>query len=604
MRFSKVVKHSEESGLGSDPTIQVSDDQGRRIGELTLSGFSSNSGLLQPEERALWTPLIRAQLLIGIPCLLFALYLIFPLPTSLPYPGTLIFLGLMALLVQYFPVSISHANLSLGVGFLLAAGLLGGASAGAMIVGSIILIWAPTRDFVPWEDYYPRGSWSERSARAIFGAGSASLSYYLSTALALRVFSLREPVNRVDLGTFGASILLTVGVYILQNLFSLLLASLSGEDLLYRLKTEIPLPALVEFVALPASLLFAVIRVQVGMGAFMLLAWLYLAASILGWRSWRDRRRIDRRLRDLRLLHQAGSTLSGSLEMGDVVRRLHFILKGVREFEQLLILVRESDRPEPQVFISDSEGQRGEADPLLIEETESRPEGLFFESDGSSIFTRDLKVGDTATARIRLDFPAADSPERPSMVLLETICRQAAAALSNARLYLLANTDPLTGLAIRRFFERALRTVASRGGFALILLDLDWFKGINDTFGHQAGDLVLVDLAAILSGTLRVMDVAARYGGEEFIVLLPEATSPEAVAVAERIRRTLELRSLEVGNEQEIHYTASFGVACAGDLDEGADPMEAVWKADEALLEAKRSGRNQVMSWAGIQSRG
>lgn len=585
---------------GSDPTIQVSDEEGRHIGDLTLCGWSSGSGLLHFEEGSHWTSLFRSYLLVGVPSLLLTLYLIFPLPASLPFPGTLTFLGLMALLVQYFPVSISYTRLSLGVGFLLAVSLLGGPAAAAAITGLIFLIWAPTQNSLPWLESYHRRQFSERFAQAIFQAGSTALSYYVSTVVAFRIFGLHAPVDRVDLGSFGASILLTVGVYLLQNLFSLLVAFLAKENLRNRLRTKIPLPALVEFVALPASLLLAVIRVQVGVGAFMLLAWLYLVATILGWRSWQDRRRIRRRLKDLRLLHRAGSTLSGSLEMGDVVRRLHALLREVREFDRLLVLLRESDRPGPQIFISDAEGQRGEADPLLIEETESCPEGLFFESDGASIFTRDLKVGETATVRIRLDFPSSDAPGRPSIVLLETICRQAAAALSNARLYFLANTDPLTGLAIRRYFERALRAVATQDGFALILLDLDWFKGINDTYGHQAGDLVLEDLAGVLSGSLRVMDVAARYGGEEFIILLPGATSPEAAAVAERIRRTLEFRTLEIESGHQIHYTASFGVSCARDLEEGADPMAAVWKADEALLEAKRSGRNQVVSWAGI----
>jgi len=601
MMLSEEYRSSERMAGKSDPTIRISDDQGRDLGELTLSGWIAGSGVLSYEEQKSWNPMVRASLLIGLPSLALVLFLLFPLPSRVPFPGTLAFLGIMALLVQYFPVSISYTNLSLGVGFLLAAGLLGGPAAGAVIVGLIFLIWVPTRDLVPWAGGLHRLRFSEKAARAVFSAGSASLSYYLSIRTAFWIFGLREPVDRVDLASFGASILLTVGVYLLQNLLSLLVAFLAGDNLLLRLRTEIPLPALIEFVALPASLLLAVVRVQMDIGAFMLLAWLYLAASILGWRSWQDRRRIRRRLQDLRLLHRAGSTLSGTLEMGDVVRRLHAILRDIREFDRLLVLVRESDMPDPQIFISDSMGQRGEADPLLVEETESRPEGLFFEADGSSVFTRDLRVGDTATARVRVDFPASTAPGRPSMVLLETICRQAAAALSNARLYLLANTDPLTGLAIRRYFERALRAAATQGVFALILLDLDWFKGINDTYGHQAGDRVLEDLAGVLSGTLRVMDVAARYGGEEFIVLLPEASSPEAAAVAERIRRTLERRTLVLDDGQSIHYSASFGVACARDLEEGVDPMECVWKADEALLEAKRSGRNQVMTWAGIR---
>lgn len=110
---------------------------------------------------------------------------------------------------------------------------------------------------------------------------------------------------------------------------------------------------------------------------------------------------------------------------------------------------------------------------------------------------------------------------------------------------------------------------------------------------------MLRDLAVVLVGSLRVLDVPARYGGEEFVLLLPGATSPEGVAVAERIRRTLERRRVAV-DDLSLVYTASFGVAASTDVDPAADPMEVVWKADAALLEAKRAGRNQVVAYAAL----
>ena len=114
-------------------------------------------------------------------------------------------------------------------------------------------------------------------------------------------------------------------------------------------------------------------------------------------------------------------------------------------------------------------------------------------------------------------------------------------------------------MAIRRYFERALRQTARRGvPYAVVILDLDWFKRINDTFGHRTGDLVLQDLATVLKGTLRAMDVAARFGGEEFVILLPSASSPEAAAVAERLRRQVEAKRLTIEG-QMVRYTASFG---------------------------------------------
>jgi diguanylate cyclase (GGDEF)-like protein len=127
---------------------------------------------------------------------------------------------------------------------------------------------------------------------------------------------------------------------------------------------------------------------------------------------------------------------------------------------------------------------------------------------------------------------------------------------------------------------------------AVIVVDLDHFKAINDTYGHPAGDEVLRVAARVLAGSVRSCDLVARYGGEEFVVVASDASAAIAVALAERIRVRLAERKVHAcGNE--IRITASVGIALA-DRIEPSGPTELLHHADEALYRAKQSGRNAV----------
>jgi diguanylate cyclase (GGDEF)-like protein len=157
-----------------------------------------------------------------------------------------------------------------------------------------------------------------------------------------------------------------------------------------------------------------------------------------------------------------------------------------------------------------------------------------------------------------------------------------------------ADTDPLTELANRRSFDRALAR-ASRGGgpLALVALDIDHFKQVNDTLGHAAGDVALRHLARVLREGLREGDLAARVGGEEFLVLLPGGDLRLGLEVAERLRGQVEARPfLAQGGERRL--TISCGVAACPDPILRADNL--VVAADAALYQAKREGRNRVVA--------
>jgi len=167
------------------------------------------------------------------------------------------------------------------------------------------------------------------------------------------------------------------------------------------------------------------------------------------------------------------------------------------------------------------------------------------------------------------------------------------------RILQLANTDALTGVLNRRAFldrmEAELhRAVRRQEPFALIMIDIDHFKKINDAYGHQAGDLVLKKFTNVLAASIRPYDLAARYGGEEFILCLPETSGPQAESVAERIRSNVAAETINLADQSvPVHITASFGVA-AFSLG-GDDTIDAVInRADGALYRAKADGRNRV----------
>lgn len=160
-----------------------------------------------------------------------------------------------------------------------------------------------------------------------------------------------------------------------------------------------------------------------------------------------------------------------------------------------------------------------------------------------------------------------------------------------------AITDGLTGLRSRRFFDQALlnetiRAVRSGNPMSLLLLDIDHFKKVNDTFGHDGGDRVLVEVAHRLSRFVRPGDIVSRYGGEEFAILLPGADITQAQEIAERVRQGVAAAPIAVTKSSLYHVTVSIGVAPMPARD--ADPTSLIIFADRALYAAKNAGRNRV----------
>jgi diguanylate cyclase (GGDEF)-like protein len=181
--------------------------------------------------------------------------------------------------------------------------------------------------------------------------------------------------------------------------------------------------------------------------------------------------------------------------------------------------------------------------------------------------------------------------------MLKAIADQAAVAVNKAQLWDMAVTDSLTGLYVRRYFmvklqEEIHRAERYKKVISVIMVDLDRFKNINDTYGHDAGDRALESISNFLKKNIRDVDAIARYGGEEFVMLVPDADKEAAFGLAERLRE--ELAGIKVGNMPPI--TVSLGIATFPT--DGTEVEDLIRKADAAMYEAKRAGRNNTVKYA------
>lgn len=190
---------------------------------------------------------------------------------------------------------------------------------------------------------------------------------------------------------------------------------------------------------------------------------------------------------------------------------------------------------------------------------------------------------------------------------------------ANAMLYRKATTDPLTGLHNRQSLLSRMRELRELGRrrsaenpspCSLMFIDLDGFKHYNDTFGHQAGDTVLVEFAAILQQTVRICDIAARYGGDEFVILMPETGRQGAAVLAERILKSMEkdgslIQSIcsklpvTAGLSSEMRLGCSIGIT-SSEAQHDAEIENLIRQADSALYESKRNGRNRYTVYAEV----
>jgi diguanylate cyclase (GGDEF)-like protein len=326
---------------------------------------------------------------------------------------------------------------------------------------------------------------------------------------------------------------------------------------------------------------------------------------------------MERSHRELRILQEQSSRLMSTMELDAIydiaVEGAHGISQmGVALFEMngksfKLVGTMGMDAPGRTKFtlkdtLAGMAARNGER--MYVPNTRgySLPAIPFAKDGVLSAFMLPIVYDDETLGLMALVSSNTDPLSPRDMELLVVLMNQSAISIKNAMLHAEIKrksvTDGLTGLFNHKHFQERFdhelrRTLRSKKPLSLLLMDIDFFKKINDTCGHQAGDEVLRHVSAVLRGALRDIDIPARYGGEEFAAVLIETGKESAVMTAERLREELE-EALIKAEGHEIKITASFGVA-SYPLD--ADTKDQIiGKADKALYYAKQNGRNMVVT--------
>ena len=333
----------------------------------------------------------------------------------------------------------------------------------------------------------------------------------------------------------------------------------------------------------------------------------------------RARRRVSELLRSL------STMMASSLEFEEVIATIHQCLEEIIDFDRSEVLLRHSHGAFEVVAMREGQETTRPDRPLVRVEDDPRLQQIDVSHQALIVadLQNDPRLGELkleSEARSWLGAPLLWSDELIGILTLEhadlrkydvfdgqlvsSLGTQAGLAIVNARHYSevrhRADVDGLTGaMARRRFFELADEAFQYAKHvdtpLAVLMLDIDHFKDVNDTYGHAAGDFVLHETIHRCSGQLRGTDTIGRYGGEEFVVLLPGLDLERAVPIAERLREAVATEPFHVGNHV-IEVTISIGVA----EQEATTPDLAhlVESADVALYKAKRRGRNRVETTA------
>lgn len=236
---------------------------------------------------------------------------------------------------------------------------------------------------------------------------------------------------------------------------------------------------------------------------------------------------------------------------------------------------------------------------LWVKHVNSHMENILQETPDQELSKKNFSVGICEFTRIDRNLSRVyRKMQLTEYALLNQKARQAG---ENFNLMLSNTTDPLTGIPNRRQLDRHLEKVTGKMiPMSVIMLDIDHFKMVNDTYGHDVGDLVIRQFASVVKTSVRPADFLGRYGGEEFMVICG-ADRKEAAEIAERVRHAVSARPVNVSDGQAINITASLGVA---EYVPGDSPRSLIDRADKALYTAKQTGRNRVEKEADLSCAG
>lgn len=318
-------------------------------------------------------------------------------------------------------------------------------------------------------------------------------------------------------------------------------------------------------------------------------------------------------------LYEITRDMSAQLKFNDIFKVFSNFLKSNFKFKKCELLVLEKDEA--------NSGHLGKVygvwreDPMLGSERVvdyekmikyflTRPERVYIRNITSALDTEDIGLGDPTTSSF-FGMPLLSGGKPAAILTIENLAEdemekfgilaiQLSLEIEKVFLYetveKMAITDSLTGLYVRRYFtgrlDEELGRFARHGlKFSFLMLDIDDFKKVNDTYGHLVGDVVLKDISRIIKENIREIDLACRYGGEEFAMMLPETLKEGAWVVAERIRKRVEEHIFRAYDER-LKLTVSLGVASYPD--DSSNQQGITEAADGALYKGKRSGKNVV----------
>lgn len=329
---------------------------------------------------------------------------------------------------------------------------------------------------------------------------------------------------------------------------------------------------------------------------------------------------LERAINDLNMLDKISLDISEILDKQKLVSSIPDFIKGLAQVKKIAVYIYDEDENKFQLRnsfgVEDSSNlahhiPRAEflryfsAEKFNKAEIYSASEIEFFKNFTSEdvlfvpLTAREKLLGFILLAE-KVDYTKFTSYD---ISLIQSLARHISIALNNAQLYELAITDSLTKLFIQRYFISRLEYEVSRCDrydtvFSLLMIDIDHFKKINDTYGHLVGDAVLRQIAQVLLSSVRQTDIVCRYGGEEFVILLIECGSAWAEKIAYRIKDKIENTTFKIDN-LELKLTVSIGVDT---YRRGAKPQDVIENADKALYVAKSSGRNKVVVYDKISS--
>lgn len=331
-------------------------------------------------------------------------------------------------------------------------------------------------------------------------------------------------------------------------------------------------------------------------------------------------RALENLVKDLALLYEIGQNINQTIEVGQLYDVITSVLKKHLKLENFSLMIWDEKRqilevkgafgfeqlaPVQQMSFSGGEGVAGQVvktgQPIYVKDAAHEPDFAKREVEiTGSVFSAPLKFKERTMGVVNFGRDRIDDFSAHDIKMLTLVANQIALGLANAKLYTqtreLSVTDELTNVFNRRHFGQVMqlewkRAVRFKRDLSLLMIDVDYFKRYNDTFGHMRGDEALKKMGKLLSQNLREVDTVARFGGEEFIVLLPDTDKRGGMAVAEK------LRHLTQENVEGI--TISIGVTSfPEDVQEIDDLID---HADIALYDAKDRGRNRVCLYKGGQ---